>query len=164
MSKRKVPEKVRRAAEKYLASLDSSRERLNEKQWAIVTEFVKERRSTQWKLACSVFLFVCCLLLSWGYYHFHRIIVAASIPANTIYIEQDGSTRVAQPEPEDIKTHVRVSFLLSAASGLTLCAAVSFLTIGLHLLLANRKKGKILNEFIPTGEPSRDNAAKGTGG
>jgi hypothetical protein len=90
--------------------------------------------------------------------------VAASIPANTIYIEQDGSTRVAQPEPEDIKTHVRVSFILSAASGLTLCAAVSFLTIGLHLLLANRKKGKILNEFIPTGEPSRDNAAKGTGG
>ena len=45
MAKRKISKKVEQAAEKYLASLGSSRDHLTETQWEIVARHVKTRKA-----------------------------------------------------------------------------------------------------------------------
>ena len=56
MAKKKVSPKVQQNAEQYLVSLGSSRELLTDKQWEIVTNFIKAQRIRRWVTVFFLFM------------------------------------------------------------------------------------------------------------
>lgn len=136
---RKISKKVQQAAEKYLASYDSSREQLTDKQWEVVVNHVKSQRFIKVKLAIilSVAVFEACLFV-WAW-RLTDELIAKVVPDKTMYVIDGETQDPIDLAPNDIKTYLQKLSNISFDAGATFSLAI-LLFAGVAVAFAFRKR------------------------
>lgn len=154
MSKKKISPKIQQAAEKYLASLGSSREQLTDKQWETLAAHIKLQRNR--KIGRIVFLLFGIIFASLTVWVFciTKERIQFYVPDDTISIQMYGQEPVISLEPEQIENIIKGYVDLgSGIARLFDFTLLNFAFFGLSWLI-NREHNKILRVFIPKLRPS----------
>jgi len=157
MAKKKISPKVQEATEKYLTSLGSSKEQLTEKQWEIVTNYVKSRRVA--KLTITFFLIAGIFNAGLCYWAFHlgKHAINSMIPSETAqvtYVSKNGEKSIPLT-PASITDYMKAAANLYWSAGSSFVLAVFFFSWFIIAPLLRRSNRKMLEAFIPhiTEEP-----------
>jgi membrane-associated protease RseP (regulator of RpoE activity) len=130
MSKKKISPKVHQSAERYLASLDSSRELLTNEQWDIIVNYVKAQRM---KVPILLILGVIQLCLAFIYFQRTNKYIASIIPLTQDYIKKSVE-------------YIRDGYFMT---GSLFVLAVSSFTFVLLVPIVRGWNKRMLKPFIP---------------
>ena len=151
---KKISPKIQQAAEKYLASLGSSREQLTEEQWRVLATHIK--RQPHLKRSRIVLLFFGIIFGSLTILGFclTNKRVRLYVPDDTVSIQKAGSESATSLKPEEIENiirgYIRFGSNITRSFDFTVFFFVSF---GIFWL-TERELNKILRVFIPKREPT----------
>lgn len=146
---RKISPEIQHAAEKYLASLGSSRWQLNYEQWRVVIKHIKDRR----KRGLSMFLFLClAVLMLWSsvtkYRDAHYFLLEV-LPVKSVHIYQDDSETLVEPQVQEIQNYINQSLKYGARIGCSCLIGLLCLINPLFIWFQPRRMDKVLEAFIP---------------
>ena len=149
MAKKTISLNIQQSAERYLASLNSSRERLTDEQWETVTTHVKLQRNR--KIARVVFLLVVIIFASltiWGFCIINKRI-QLYVPNGIISVTEEGSESAITLKPEEIECvisgYVRIGSIITRCFDCT----VLFLFFFVITWIEERQRNKIFRVFMP---------------
>lgn len=143
-----ISPKVELAAQEYLASMDSSRQRLTDKQWKIVVNFVRGSRLIRPLVASFLLLGIGLVCLGSLYSHWTKREIAKAVPAETIFFYKAGERVVIPLRPYEIKTYLRSLTGLSFNTGPAFILAIFLFLSVLLIPLHKRANHRMLEAFI----------------
>ena len=145
---RKISPEIQHVAEKYLASLGSSRWQLTYEQWRVVTRHIKYRRVR------GLWMFIClCLavLLLWSgfrtYRHAHGFL-SEVLPVKSVRIYQGDRETLVEPQVQEIQNYINLSLKYGAKIGYYCLMGLFFLIIPFDHWLWTKRMDKVLEAFI----------------
>ncbi len=151
---KKISPAVRAAAEEYIASLGSSRENLTERQWQVVTKYVKQRRFFTLALVLCVVFAAAHLWAAhraWVYYPELLAELASAIPAG---VQQAADSDPAEPPPDLLRRFAQISLVFALRVVSYLAVGFAFLAVPLLSALSSHRTGKMIAAFLPSGQPA----------
>jgi hypothetical protein len=148
MARKRISPALQKAAEEYVASLGSSRARLTDAQWKIITRHISRRRFFKLALAVSILYAAFCFWAAHSFYHVLGPVLTESIPTTFVYVEQDNSTRVVEADPEHSRLYVRLSLVLAVRVICYCLIGTLMLASVLVRWFSNRRTDKTLAAFL----------------
>jgi hypothetical protein len=147
MIKKKISPKVQQAVEKYLGSLGFSRTDLTDKQWEIITNYVKTQRM---KVPILLVFGVVSACLGFLYFQHAKSYIDYAALDEVIFISKAGKEPFISLKPDDIKkcfdyfTHgyFMAGFIFA---GSVFC----FTSIFILIPLTRRENKRMFKAFIP---------------
>ena len=151
MFKRNPSSKVQRAAEKYLASLDSSRQQLTDKQWRIVTKHVETQRMVKPIILCCLILGLVLMGITLFYHYWAKYEIERVTPNHPVDFRElgDNNDRTIRLWPREIKNYLELLSSMSFHTGPAFILGTLLLVAVFAIPLAVREHRKKLEEFIP---------------
>ena len=166
MTKKNVSDKVRRAADQYLASLDSSRDQLTDRQWGIVVSYIKLRRTYKPQLVFLLLLSLIWAVSAFWYLHYISKLVAVVVPQETIFVSKSLDEPNIPLDPDDIKHFMNNAAKAYYGAGVATIAAILFFSYVVAIPVHVLHRRKILESFIPRSHnrktPSQENQPPAT--
>jgi hypothetical protein len=166
MTKKNVSDKVRQAAEQYLASLDSSRDRLTDRQWRLVVSYIKLRRTYKPQLVFLLLLSLIWAVSALWYLYYISNLVTVVVPKETIFVSKSLDEPTIPLDPDDIKHFMNNAAKAYFGAGAATIAALLFFSHVVAIPVHVRHRRKILESFIPRNRhhktPSQENQPPAT--
>ena len=129
MAKKKISKKVQQAAEKYLASLDSSREQLTDKQWEVFINYIKTERNFKMFMPILFLLMIvmaCCTIHA---FKFTNKSINKIVPDEVVYVRKATDESTISLEPSQIEEHLEWIRDLSSNTALLFMGTVLIATV-----------------------------------
>ncbi len=145
MANKRISERVRRATEKYLSSLGTSREKLTEKQWKFIADHIKRTRMSV--LLLLAFGVICVCLSIWNYRLKREY--ANIVPDEVVFVYRAGTESAMPLTPGVIENYIDLLTNVAFRMG-TLYVITCFMFFSAFLLIPLERRGfrKILKAFI----------------
>jgi hypothetical protein len=141
MPKKDIHPKLRKTAEEYLASLNSSQEQLTDKQWEILINHIKVEHQFKWVTPCILVLGL--LLACLSIFSFIRAsdCITSAVPENTIYVITEPDRNPITLEPEYIRNYLEYLRKMSwnSAAGLV-NATLLFVVVTMRFVLSKHRR------------------------
>ena len=155
MFKKGPSPKVQQAAEKYLASLGSSRRQLTDEQWHIITKQVKSQRMVWPTILCCLILGIALIGITIFYCRWAGYQIERATPDHPVYLREAGEGGTIQLSPQEIKDYLELLSSTSFNTGPAFILGVLLLLAALAVPSVIRRNRKKLEAFIPrpTDEP-----------
>ena len=161
MAKTNVSGKIQQAADKYLGSLDSSRDQLTDEQWRIVVAYIKLRRTYKPQLVFLLLLSVIWAVSAFWYLYYISKLVAVVVPHETIFVSKAVDEPTIPLDPDDIQEFIDNAAKAYFGTGAATIAALLFFSYVVAIPIHTRHRRKILESFIPRSQqhkaPSEEN-------
>ena len=140
MAKKKISPKVQHAAEKYLASLGSSREQLTDKQWEVFVNYVKVQRSFKTCMPIILLLAIICAYFTFFGFQKTNKLITRVVPDEVIYVTKEASESPISLEPDIIKGYLeRVRDLSFDTAGLFMITVMMLNVFVLRLIFKKHR-------------------------
>ena len=148
---KKISPKVQLAAEKYLASLGSSKEQLTDKQWEIVVNYMKFRRTANLTIIGSLLFGVFIACSSFWALNCGKKAIDSIVPNDTreiVFISKPGETSIPV-SPDYMKNYIKAVAKMYWHHGAEFVLAMWLFGLAAVSISLRRDKQKMLEAFIP---------------
>lgn len=141
MWKKQVSPKIQKAAEEYLASLNSSRERLTDAQWEVFVNHVKTERQFRW--AIPFILVMGTLLACMTVFFFHKTseYITYAVPEHVVYVTTEFKKSPLEISPERIRGYLEdLSSVSGYSIGCLLNTTLFFMIIVIRFITRKQRR------------------------
>lgn len=145
---KKISPEIQHAAEKYLATLGSSRQQLTDEQWRVVIKHIKNRRMRG--LCMFIFLCLAVLLLWLGFraYRSAHYFLPEVLPVESVRIYQGDSETLVEPQVQEIQNYINLSLKYGVKLGCYCLMGLLCLITPFDVWWRTRRMDKVLEAFI----------------
>jgi len=155
MTGKKIYQKDQQAAEKFLSSHRTSREKLTEKQWEIIVNYFRNKRNIRVGLPIILFSAVFYTWLAiWAFQRTNNLI-AQVVPNEVIYVSKAGTETPIAIKPESIKEYLESLKKSSSQNTAGLILATLMFTAFICYFVFRKHKLKFIEAVIECEEESK---------